>query len=264
VSRRPAPPSAPAARRPYWLIALGLAAALLFALALLPAQFFAGRLAPLGLEAGEVSGTVWNGRIAALAWRGVPVGELRWQAKPMALLRGRAGAHLQLLRSDGRIETDVYLATGGRIELRELDGELPIEAFAAFPSGLPKGWRGRLRGRLAELDLSAGLPTAARGAIEVLDLIGPPPRSFPSGSYTVVLPHPSVQSAEGELDALIEDSGGPFDVEARLTLSQDRSFLLEGLIASTGSVPEQIRRGLELLGPADASGRREFSVAGTL
>jgi general secretion pathway protein N len=237
---------------------------LLFALALLPAQFVAGRLAPLGLEAANVSGTVWNGRIATLAWRGVPIGELRWQARPGALLRGQLGAHLQLLRSDGRLETDAYAGFGGRIELRDLNGELPIEAFAAFPSGLPKGWRGRLRGQLAELDLSAGLPTAARGTIEVLELIGPPPRSFPSGSYRVVLPHPTVQSAEGELDALVEDAGGPFDVEARLTLGTDRSFLLEGLIASTGSVPEQIRRGLELLGPPDASGRREFSVSGNL
>ena len=264
MSRRPAPPSAATASRPYWLIALGLAAVLLFALALLPAQFVAGRLAPLGLEAGNVSGTVWNGRIAALAWRGVPVGELHWQAKPLALLRGQLGAHLQLLRSDGRVESDLYTGIGGRIELRELSGELPIEAFAAFPSGLPKGWRGRLRGHVAELELNAGLPTAARGTIEVLELIGPPPRSFPSGSYTVVLPHPSVQSAEGELDAQIEDTGGPFDVEARLTLGKDRSFLLEGMIASTGSVPDQIRQALELLGPPDASGRREFSVAGSL
>jgi hypothetical protein len=73
-----------------------------------------------------------------------------------------------------------------------------------------------------------------------------------------------VQSAEGELDAKIEDTGGPFDVEARLTLGKDRSFLLEGMIASTGSVPDQIRQALELLGPPDASGRREFSVAGSL
>lgn len=264
MSRRPAPPPAPAARRPFWLIALGLAAALLFALALLPAQFIAGRLAPLGLEAGNVSGTVWNGRIAALAWRGVPVGELRWQARPLAVLRGRLGAHLQLIRTDGQLETDAYVGLGGRIELRDLNGELPIEAFAAFPSGLPKNWRGRLRGQVAELELSAGLPTAARGTLEVLELIGPPPRSFPSGSYTVVLPHPSVQSAEGELDAQIEDSAGPFDVEARLTLGKDRSFLLEGLIASTGSLPDPIRQALELLGPPDASGRREFSVSGTL
>lgn len=239
-------------------------AALLFALTMLPAQLLAARLAPLGLAATGVSGTVWNGRITEVAWRGVPLGELRWRARPSALLRGRLGAHLQLLRSDGSVQGEAYAGLGGRIDLRNLSGELPIEAFAAFPSGLPRGWRGRLRGEVAELELQGGLPSAARGTIEVLDLIGPPPRSFPSGSYSVEMPHPSVQSAAGELDARIVDTAGPFDVEARLTLDQDREFLFEGLIAATGGVPDPIRQALELLGPPDAAGRREFSVSGSL
>jgi hypothetical protein len=53
-------------------------------------------------------------------------------------------------------------------------------------------------------------------------------------------------------------------VQGRLSVSADRSFLLEGTLASRGSTPKGLERSLQLLGPPDESGRRPFSVSGTL
>jgi general secretion pathway protein N len=53
-------------------------------------------------------------------------------------------------------------------------------------------------------------------------------------------------------------------VEGQLAVGKDRSFLLEGMVAARGDVPENMRRSLEILGPPDAAGRRPFSVSGTL
>jgi hypothetical protein len=96
-------------------------------------------------------------------------------------------------------------------------------------------------------------------------LVAPPPRNAVVGSFRVVMPDPQGAAAAGDtLAARVADKGGPFSVDARLTLSRDRSFLLEGTLAPRGSVPPELERSLQLLGPADATGRRPFSVSGTL
>ncbi len=80
-----------------------------------------------------------------------------------------------------------------------------------------------------------------------------------------MIPDPQASGAEpGELAARIKDKEGPFSFEGRFTLASDRSFLLEGTLAPRGTTPPALLRSLELLGPADASGRRPVSVSGTL
>jgi hypothetical protein len=66
------------------------------------------------------------------------------------------------------------------------------------------------------------------------------------------------------LHARVTDKEGPFSFDGRFTLGADRSFLLEGTLAPRGSTPPALARSLELLGPADAAGRRPVSVSGTL
>ena len=62
VRDRPAPEAPVAAKKLVWLIALGLVAVLLFAVATLPAGLLAGPLRRAGLEAPAYSGSVWSGR----------------------------------------------------------------------------------------------------------------------------------------------------------------------------------------------------------
>ena len=66
------------------------------------------------------------------------------------------------------------------------------------------------------------------------------------------------------LTAHVADKDGPFSVDAQLTLSRTRNFAFEGTLAPRGPVPPAMERSLQLLGPADATGRRQFSVGGTL
>jgi len=249
----------------WWLTALGVAAALLFALATLPPQLFAGRLARFGVAAVEYSGSVWSGAATGLSWRGATLGDLRWRIAPGALLRGRLGAHVVLARPDGSVESDVVASLGGEVRLQAVRLDLPVEAVSVLPVGLPKGWRGRARADLAELRLRQGWPQSVRGTVDMDGLIAPPPRNTSIGSYHAVLPDPAAAAgATAGLTAKVTDKEGPFAVDARLTLAPDRSFLLDGTLAPRGDTPQALRRSLELLGPADATGRRQFSVSGTL
>jgi hypothetical protein len=113
--------------------------------------------------------------------------------------------------------------------------------------------------------VAAGWPTAIRGTLEMDGMTAPPPRNVAIGSYHVEMPDPAAtDAASGVLSARVTDKEGPLSFEGRLTLSPDRSFLLEGTVAPRGNTPAQLQQSLQFLGPPDADGRRPVSVSGTL
>ena len=125
-------------------------------------------------------------------------------------------------------------------------------------------------GRWRSALLTVLWPTAIRGSLEMDGLVAPPPRNAPVGSFHVVFPHPrpqpslSVPEDPANLTAQVTDKQGPFSVEGQLVLSRSRNFAFEGTLVPRGPVPPAMERSLQLLGPADAAGRRQFSVGGTL
>jgi general secretion pathway protein N len=255
------------AKRNALLVVLGVGALLAFALATLPASVAGGRLARLGFEAAEFSGSVWTGSASGLAWRGSPLGDLQWQLSPAALLRGHLAGHAALARADGSVDTRFDLGWTGEAALSDTSFALPVEVLSDLPIGMPHGWRGRVSGKLDEVVVRHGWPTRLRGAFDMDGLVTPPPRNSAIGSYHVVMPHPK-PTHEGSLPdyltAKVTDKDGPFSVDGQLAVGKDRSFLFEGGVAVRGNVPEAMRQSLEMLGPPDAAGRRPFTVSGTL
>jgi general secretion pathway protein N len=238
---------------------------LAFAIATLPASILARPLARAGLDAAALSGSVWRGHARALAWRAAPLGDLRWSISPPSLLRGRVAGDLELLRPDGRVSSKFSASFGGELRLEGTTADLPVEALASLPIGMPRGWRGRLSGVFEEVVLQRGWPTVLRGTLDMDGLIAPPPRNATIGSYHIVIPDPQASTgAADELNARVVDKEGPFSFEGRFTLGADRSFLLDGMLAPRGNTPPALARSLELLGPPDAAGRRPLSVSGTL
>jgi hypothetical protein len=253
------------AKRPWWLIAVGLAAVLVMALVTLPAKIVAGQLARIGIEAVGFSGSVWNGRAHGLAWRSAPLGDLQWSIAPLELLRGRVGGELELARPDGSLATQFSVSLGGDLHLSGTQFTLPVAALAALPVGMPRNWHGRVSGKFTQVQVSHGWPAAVRGTLDMDGLIAPPPRNTSIGSYHIEIPDPqATDSAEGALQARVTDKEGPFSFEGRFTLTPDRNFLLEGTLAPRGTTPPALVRSIELLGPPDANGRRSVSVSGTL
>jgi hypothetical protein len=258
-------PTAAPARRPWWLIGLGLAAVTVIVIATLPATVLRGQLTRAGIEASAFGGSIWRGYAPGVAWRGVPLGELHWTLSPWTLLTGAVGGTIELSRPDGSVRTRFRMSLGGEMRLEDAQANLPVELLSALPVGVPRGWGGRLTAHFDELVVTDGWPTALRGTLDMDRLIAPPPRSTSIGSYHVVMPAPQGTSTNPEdLSAEVKDKEGPFSFEGRFTLSRDRSFLLEGMLAPRGPTPPALARSLELLGPADASGRRPVSVSGTL
>jgi len=261
MTPRGAPATAGRHRR---LVLLGLVALACFALATLPASL-AGRLFErAGLSATDYSGTVWSGAAGGVAWQGASLGTLRWRLRPLALLRARAAADISMTRRDGSASATAAAARDGTLELTDVQFDLPIEFLAEIPSGMARGWRGRVGGSFTELRLTAGWPVAAAGVIELSDVVMPQLGRDVIGSFEVVIPDPQAAPPAGsDIRARVSDSGGPVAVDASLTLADGRRFLLEGTVAARDGAPANLVRSLEYLGPADASGRRPFGVSGT-
>jgi general secretion pathway protein N len=258
-------------RRTGWLIALGVLALLAFTLVTLPAGVVAGPLRNAGIEAGAFGGSIWSGRATALAWRGAAIGDAEWTIAPLRLLAGRVAGHATLMRNDGSAETDFDLGFTGRdVKLRATRFTLPIAALNALPLGMPKGWQGQASGQFDAIDVQQGWPAALKGTLDLDGLVAPPPRNAPVGSFHAVFPAAqpqpslSVPPDPSNLTAKVADKGGPFSVDAQLTLSRSRNFAFEGTLLPRGQVPPGMEQSLQLLGPADAAGRRQFSVGGTL
>lgn len=258
-------------KRTVWLVALGVLALLAFALVTLPAGVAAGLLRKAGIEAGLYSGSIWSGRATALTWSGATVGDADWKITPLKLLSGRVAGHARLTRVDGALSADFDVGlSGSDIKLGNVEFVLPLAALDALPLGLPQGWRGQATGQFATIELAQGWPARLQGTLELDGLVAPPPRSAPVGSFHAVFPAAqprpslSVPQDPANVTAQVSDKNGPFAVDAQLTLSRARSFALEGTLVPRGQVPPAMERSLQLLGPADAAGRRQFSVGGTL
>lgn len=254
-----------------WLVALGIFALIVFALVTMPAAVLSRFAAQAGLSAAAYGGSVWSGTAETVTWRGAPLGDLRWRLAPFALVRGQVAGHVTLTRPDGSIDTDFSTTfAGDDVQLQNATFELPLAALDALPLGMPKGWRGRASGTLAELHVRDRVPVAVNGALDLDGLVAPPPRNAAVGSFHAVFPHPrpqpslSVPEDPANVTAQVTDKDGPFSVDAQLTVSPTRNFALEGTLAPRSSVPPALQRSLQLLGPADAAGRRQFSVGGTL
>ncbi|MFO1394446.1 MAG: type II secretion system protein N [Steroidobacteraceae bacterium] len=264
VTARPEPSSS--RRTTGWLVAVGLVALGFFVITTLPASLLAGHLQPYQLGASGYSGTIWSGTANGFAWRGATLGDLQWRLRPWALLRGRIAADVTMSLPGGSASAALSAGPSGQIALDDVNLDLPLEALSALPVASVHGWQGRAVGHFDTLSVAAGSLQDARGTLDLTGLVSPAPNHTPYGSYRFVIPDPAVVTtgvAPG-VTAHMSDLGGSLAVDGRVTFSAGRSYLLEGTVAPRGNAPESLQRALQFLGPADAAGRRPFSVSGTL
>lgn len=248
-------------KRLWPLVALGVGAFVIFALATLPANIVLSRLESAGIHAGGVSGTIWNGRAQVLQLQGVNIGSVEWKLHALALFTAHANADVKVTRADGFAQTQLSASPGGTIRLQALAASLPLSALPA--STLPGGWTGTLNGRIADLTLDNGWPTRVDGTLDVMDLTGPARRPANMGSYRVVF-DPAASTAEVLRGAVTDAGDGPLQISGNVELKSDHSYVVDALVATRPNAPRDLVSSLEYLGPPDAQGRRQFSMAGTM
>jgi general secretion pathway protein N len=227
-------------------------------LARFPARWAAGWL-PQGVECGQLAGTLWNGRCAGLTVREAQLGDARWNVRTSRLLAGRLGALVLLAKPGVDLRGELEMGLSGELTGSNLTAIVALDR-SMLPD-LPSNLRGSLRADVRRLHVRRGVVADIEGRIEALELaqLGNAGR-LELGDYAVTFPGGDNAS---EPVGTLEDLRGPLDVSGSLRLTAEPGWILEGSVAVRPEAPPQLVRQLQYLGPADATGRRPFSLAGT-
>lgn len=248
-------------KRLWPLVALGIGAFVIFALATLPASVVLSRLDSAGIGAAGVSGSIWNGRAEVLQMHGATIGSVEWQLHFLPLITARANADVKVTRTDGFANTQLSVGLGGKLTLKGLTASLPLSALP--PNIIPGGWTGTLNAKFALLGLENGWPVRVDGTLDLVDVTGPADRPANVGSYRIVF-DPAASTPEMLQGALSDAGDGPLQIAGTVQLKPDRSYAVDALLATRPNAPPSLASSLEYLGPPDAQGRRQFSMAGTM
>ena len=241
-------------RRTFWIALLAAVAFVVIVLTRLPASWVVPSGGSAGFSCASVDGSVWSGGCGGMVVRGVALGDLTWDLKPLRLFTGALAAHVTLLHGPASVRGDAALGFGQRLTLRNLTADLPLD-HRALPQ-LPRGLTGTLHVDLALARIEKGTVTALEGRLEAHDLVDTHGHTTPLGSYALTFPG---QDLTGQL----QDLGGPLAVSGTVRLTPGPGYAVEGRVAARPGAPPELVNNLLYLGSADAQGRRPFSMAGT-
>jgi hypothetical protein len=244
-------------RRAVWITVLGVVAFAAIILVRIPANWVIPEKVAQQ-RCALLDGTLWSGTCSGLALNGRAIGDLSWDLKPLRLIIGQAAAHLTIGNGAVSGATDVQISFGGRVTLRNLSADLPLDP-QLLPE-IPQNLRGRAHVEASLAQLEHGILTRLEGKLEIhdlADLTGGHDTSL--GSFAITFP----PAAGGDPTGKIHDLDGPLAVEGTLKLTRAPGFEIEGFIAPRKDASPEVVNNIAFLGSPDASGRREFSLTGT-
>ncbi len=238
---------------------LAVLAAALFTLTVLaraPARWLLAA-APGSIDCQAPSGSIWHGECARLQLPGLALAAVSWKLHPWSLLLGRL--ELELRCADARAPASARLALGfgGRVALSDLHADLPVDS--GFLPLFPADWSGQVQLSLDSAAFEHGRLTSLRGTAVARALAQRHP-AMPFGSYELRFADPG---SAGAVVGALRDLDGPLAVSGTLTIRNGHDYELSGLAAARAGATPELVKAVEFLGPADAQGRRAYSLAGS-
>ena len=240
-------------------VAAGVAAFLVFLVAMVPAGQIARRLPP-GVVLDGASGTIWSGRARSITVQGRPLGALNWSCRPWRLILLEWSCGVGLQPPGGELAGDFSGDFGGGVVGRRIRGSVPISLFEGIAT--PRGWTGGLELDLEELVIESRRPQSVAGRLYLRGLRAPGTNGQRLGDFELVVGEGSVGGAA--LNGRLRDLGGPLHVRGAIELFEDGRYLLQGDAAPGPGAGPAIFDTLGFLGPPDNQGRRPFTIEGTL
>ena len=236
-----------------------VAAFVVVLIARFPARWAAGVL-PRGTTCLRISGTLWSGACAGLAWSGTPIGDLTWDGHPLRLLIASLSADVALSRGAGTAHGRVDVGPSGTVTARGVEASFPLDR--TLLDALPPGTHASAQADIPLLRFKGMRVLALRGRIDVRGLTDT--RGGPLGDYRLSFPADSTARtpSSGPVGHLT-DLGGPFSVDGTVRLTPEPGYVIEARVAARPGAPPDLVDALRYLGSPDSSGRRPFSLSGT-
>ncbi len=226
----------------------------------LPARIVSALL-PADVACNAPAGTVWTGSCGQLRAGSVTIAGVSWELKPAAVLHLQLAADLASQDPAALGHAQARLAPGGDVQITALAAMLTLPGELG---ALPAGASGNLQLAIDSARIQGGHLVAAQGTITLRQLqIANPAADLGSFELQLAAPNPG-GAIDGAIVGQLRDLDGPLSVIGVLQLTPAGSYDLEGSVAPKPDSGADLTQVLQMLGPADAQGRRPFSIAGTL
>ncbi len=239
------------------LVSVGLLTFVTAFVMMFPARVAYNWFAPPTVQLGGLEGSIWSASAAEASVAGLYLRDLEWRLRPFHLLVGKLAASIKASPSSGFLEADVALGFGGDIMLTNVNGSLPLKAFATI-ARMP-GLSGNASIQFEEFRIRDGLPVVADGTLAVADLVAPMVDASPIGGYRA-----EFFTENDAVVASIEDVNGAFDLAGSLTISADRNYQFIGKVAATDKTSDKLQQQLRFLGSPNDRGQHDIRLEGQL
>lgn len=213
-----------------------------------------------GLHLGVVEGTIWNGRVNGIDYQGWSPGNATWSLQPLSLFSLAIAADVRLERSGkSPMTANVRVTADGHVRVNALHGVITLAELARAQLLPPNIATGDILLEMASIEFLDGRLVAAEGRAGLAGLRSTLLPGVALGSY-----EGNVETGGGGVNAVFHEVEAPLRVAGQATLQPDGRYAVSGNITPTSETPENLARGLMLLGQPDASGRYEFNFSGRL
>lgn len=239
------------------LIAAGAAVFLVGVVLMFPARVGYDWFAPPGVALSGLEGTVWSGHARDANIMGLYLRDIEWRFRPALLATGRVGYRLTARPPGGEIEGEVAVGAGGTLRLADVRATLPLDTLRTITR--VDNLTGVAAVTIESAVLENGMPTAARGSLELRELLVPIVSRSPIGAYRA-----EFFTEEQGITASVEDIDGVVDIAGQLLLRPDRSYLFTGLLAPTAQTPPRLQSQMQFLGTPNERGQYPVRMEGVL
>ncbi|MFN3709834.1 MAG: type II secretion system protein N [Alishewanella aestuarii] len=241
----------------HWpLAALGLVAYLLFMLVLTPAAWWLKLVSlPPQLQLGQVTGTLWQGKVQQLRFQQLQLNELNWQLNPWSLLRLR----LDLALQSGSVQQNQqpYLqarvwATPAGISVHSSLIKLPVPLLLPLLQlPMPVQAGGELVLDIQRLTLQSGRCQTLAGQLSWFDASLQPP----TGTWLQLQQFTARLECDQQQPVLITDPANILALDVRATVNAAGKLQVSGTLKPAAELPAEVHQAMQFVGAPDAEGR---------
>lgn len=239
------------------LLLVALFTVIVILIASFPARVAYRWASPSQLKLSGIHGSIWRGSADAGGATGIYLRDMSWRLRPLHLLTGKVSFAVKGSPVSGFAEGNVGIGIGGKVSISDLAASLPLYLFAK-PLNV-RGLQGNASAQFERIELRDGLPVAAKGTVQVNNLVAPLLSRDSIGGYQA-----EFFTQEDGITASVEDTDGVLDLAGSLQINPDRSFQFLGQVVAKPATPSNLRQQLEFLGPANNRGQRELRLEGSL
>ena len=245
---------------------LGLLCYLVLLIATIPAApviYQIQQQAPRTFQAGGVSGTLWNGKIAQVVASGETLANIRWEVKPLSLFTGELAIKLRAGDKEEWLDSKVAVSFSGDVSIEDTQARLTFNRFRRFlPGGIDAD--GIFRLDLEHLALVNGKPESFKGELKWRQASLTTPLARPElGNLTLQLTGSGFGKGS-KYQGTLKDDGGPLGVDIKLELNDLDKYKVKGMIEPRDNFDKPTGKLMAGFLPSDNNGKLKVNQRGSL